>query len=84
MEKPKNIQIPLETFYSLIDTLEYIDVSKYDKPFQIQFEAVLDALRAKKKSMDAREAYSGLIAANKVGDEDKKFDARIDYLRKRN
>lgn len=83
-DKQKNVQISLELFLALLDTLEYIDTSNYAKDFKNQFEGVLDALKEKKRRMDLREDYSRLIAANKKGDEDKKFDARIEYLKQKN
>ena len=84
MNPPKNVQIPYSVFISLLDTLEYIDLSNYAADFRTQFESVLEALRNKKRQLERREDYSRLIAANKTGDEDKKHEARIQYLSKRN
>jgi hypothetical protein len=83
-DKPKNVQIPLELFNALLDTLEYIDVSNYTEDFKNQFEWVFDELKDKKKRMDLREDYGRLLAANKSDDLEKQTDARIEYLRNKN
>jgi len=83
--KSKNIQIPLELFNRLLYVLEYIDMSNYAEDYQNEFESVLEALQDKKKRMELREDYGKMIDANKLGDEGKQIDARIQYLKnKRN
>jgi hypothetical protein len=82
--KPKNVQIPLELFNRLIDALGYIDTTNYAEDFKSDFEGILAALQDKKRRMELREDYKGLIDANKSGDEEKRFDARIKYLQNRN
>lgn len=84
MPTPKNIQIPYETFKRLLYVMEYINLSNYDETFKEEFEGVLDDLKDKQKAIDKREIYSQLINANKDSNEDKKIDARIEYLKKRN
>lgn len=81
---PKNIQIPYNDFKRLLWVLESIDTQDYDEAFKMEFEAVLDILRGKENALAKRQAYSSLIAANKSGDEDKKIDARIEYLQRKN
>jgi hypothetical protein len=83
-DKSKNIQIPLELFNRLVDVLGYIDTSNYTEDFRSELEAVLDALRDKKRRMGLREDYKKLVDANKSGDEGKQIDSRIKYLRNRN
>lgn len=83
MSDPKNIQMPYEDFKSLLDMLEYIDVSNYTEDFQMQFNDVLSTLQAKRNSIASRQAYSNLIQANKTGDEGQKFEARVEYLKKK-
>lgn len=81
MDKPKNVQIPIELFNSIIDVMEYIDTSNYASDFKDIFENVLEALRDKKNKMNLREDYQRLISANKSGNEDKQIEARIEYLK---
>jgi hypothetical protein len=82
--KPKNVQITVELFNRLVDVLGYIDTSNYAEDFKDDFEGILWALQDKKRRMELREDYKGLLDANKSGDEEKQFDARIKYLRNRN
>lgn len=84
MSNPKNIQIPYEAFKQLLYVLEYIDLSNYDESFKIEFEGILWLLKEKQNSLEARQAYSKLIEANKAGDEGQQFEARIEYLQKKN
>lgn len=81
---PKNVQIPYELFKALLDTLKYVDVSNYAEDFQNVFNSVLEGLRDKQKRMELRDDYGRLAAANKSGDEDKQYEARIEYLKKKN
>jgi len=84
MGTPKNVQIPYELFISLLDVLEYIDVSEYAEDFKSLFENVLAALKYKKVRIALRDDYSRLVNANKTDDDDAKFSTRIEYLKNRN
>ena len=77
MEKPKNVQIPYETFISLLEILEYMDTSDYADDFKIQFDIVFEVLRDKKRSLKRREAYT----AYKTSHGDQRDSQRIEYLR---
>lgn len=77
MNKPKNIQIPYETFLELLELLEYIDTSNYADDFRIQFDSILDVLRDKDKSLKRREAYTNY--KNSHGDQ--RDEQRIEYLK---
>jgi hypothetical protein len=83
MPTPKNVQIPYEDFRSLLDLLEYIDVSNYDDGLKVQSENILYMLKEKEQKLAARDAYSQLIQANKSGVEDRQLEARVNYLQKR-
>lgn len=84
MDKPKNVQIPIELFNAIVDVMEYIDTSTYASDFKDIFDNVLYALQEKKKKMELREDYQRLIIANKSADEDKQTEARIEYLKNKN
>jgi len=84
MAEPKNIQIPYTLFKSLLEVLEYIDISNYAEDFQSLYNGVLEGLQDKKKRIELREVYGKLAAANKTEDEDAQTEARIEYLRKKN
>jgi len=77
MEKPKNIQIPYQTFLDLIEILEYIDTSNFADDFKMQFEAVYEAIQDKKRSLDRRDAYT----AYKTAQGHQRDEKRIDYMR---
>lgn len=81
MSTPKTVQIPYDTFISLIDALQYIDLSNYDESFKMQFEGIVSILEGKKRKLELRDTYSGILKAK---DEDTRDLARIEYLRKRN
>jgi len=81
MDRPKNVQISYQTFLELLELLEYIDMSNYTDDFKLQFNAVLEVLRAKKRSLERREAYT----AYKTSYGDQRDEQRIEYLKlKRN
>ena len=84
LSEPKNVQIPYELFKSLLDLLEYVDIENYSEDYQSAFMGILEALKDKQRRIAIREDYGRLVVANKIGDEDKKFDARMNYLRNRN
>lgn len=84
MDKPKNVQIPLDLFNQLLDAMEYIDLKGYAPDFRDRFDSILWALQEKKKKMDLRDDYARLIVANKTGNEEAQDEARIEYLKNKN
>jgi hypothetical protein len=87
MATPKNIQIPYQTLGKLIkicEEMKYtIGINNINFGFYTDLEDVLSVLHAKQESIELREAYGKLASANKGNDEDKKHDARMEYLKKR-
>jgi len=73
----QNVKIPLSLLNQAIDLLEYINVSDYDPTIVLEYDIVLSALLKKKQSLDLRQSYAKIIFAE---DEDKRFDARMQYL----
>lgn len=83
-DKPKNIQLPYDLFLSLLYIMEHINTDMFDESFKMQFDDAFYSLKSKQNSIEKREAYKGLIGANKFGDEDAQNNARAEYLRKKN
>lgn len=77
MDKPKNVQIPYETFVNLLEILEYIDTTAYADDFKIQFDTVFEVLCKKKRSLKRRESYT----AYKTSHGDQRDEQRIEYLK---
>jgi len=77
----RNITIPLGLFMKIADLLGYWDISSYDYAIQCAYDEVADAMDEKLRSMELRLAYSKIVFAK---DEEARFDARIDYLKKKN
>jgi hypothetical protein len=74
----KNVTIPSELFYRIIDLLEDWDIYEYSRPTQEQYCDVMHALATKKQSLELREAYARIVYAD---NEDERHEARIRYLR---
>jgi len=72
-----NVKIPLELLNHTIYLLEHIDAGMYGSPISDDYDAVLSALRMKKRSLDLRQCYADIIHAP---DENARFDARMKYL----
>lgn len=77
MDKPKNIQIPYETFLTLLELLEYIDISDYAEDFQMEIQTTLDTLHKKRQSLKRRESYTSF----KTSHGDQRDENRIEYLK---
>jgi hypothetical protein len=77
----KNILIPHHLVVTIIELLEYWDISKFDRAIQDDYNDVLRELNLKMKKLELREAYTGIIRAN---NEDARHSARIDYLLQKN
>ena len=75
--KQKNVQIPMDVFKLLIQFLEYWEVYKFDRSVQDEYNYVYSVLHKKLDSLELRESYAKMVFAE---DEDKRFDARMDYL----
>ena len=73
----KNILIPMDLLNRIVELLEYLDVSKYDRVIQDDYCDVLRALMIKMKKIELRDAYANIIKAKNVHDRDW---ARIEYL----
>ena len=76
----KNVKIPLELLYRIIDVLDYIDLSAYDPVFRYDCECIVNALVKKKQSLELREAYAKIIFAD---DEIARDVARMGYLQQK-
>jgi len=74
----ENVKIPLSLLNQTIDLLECIDVSSYDFPIPLEYDAVLSAFRHKRQRLDLRQSYANIIFTK---DEDARFNARMKYLR---
>ena len=87
MQTPKNIQIPYQTFQQLTklcqEIKELIIINSLSFDYYSDLEDVISTLKAKQNSLDNRQTYGRLVAANKTDDEDKKTEARIEYLKNR-
>jgi len=77
-ERMKNVQIPKDLFYRIIDLLGCWDISKYDISVQDEYNTVINELDMKLSKMELRDNYKAIITA---GDEDTRDFARINYLR---
>ena len=76
----QNVKIPLSLLNQTIYILEHIDVTDYQHPFPLEYEDLLSAFQKKKQSLNLRQIYAKIIFAE---DEDKRFDARMEYLREK-
>ena len=74
----KNILIPMDLLSRIVELLEYLDVSNYDRVIQDDYCDVLRALMVKMQKIELRDAYSNIINAKNTYDRDW---ARIEYLR---
>ena len=74
----KNVTIPSELFYRIIDLLEDWDIYEYSWHTQQEYCDVVHALATKKQSLELRQAYAKIIYAD---NEDERHEARIRYLR---
>jgi len=54
----ENVKIPLELLNQTIYLLEHTDISMYGPPISDDYDAVLSALRMKKRSLDLRQCYA--------------------------
>ena len=84
MNKIRNVQISYETFLSIIDLLEFIDIEKYDVSIQLLYDKVTNDLNIKRKRLETRDSYKELIDSYDTNDNDHIFDKRIEYFKKRN
>ena len=75
----KNVMIPHDLFMRVVDLLEYWDIpDSHDLRFEYCY--VLRELNVKIQRLELRDTYSKIISAK---NESARFDARIEYLRKR-
>ena len=76
----KNILIPLSLMKKIVYLLEHLDLSSYDHVIQNDYTYILSLLNKKQRTIDLHETYSKMITAH---DDDKRHDARIEYLRQK-
>ena len=77
----KNITIPFALLKQIIYFLNHLDSASFDPAFRIEYTHILFLLNKKLRAIDLRDAYAKIVAAY---DDDKRHDARIDYLRLKN
>jgi len=87
MANPENVKIPYRTFKQMIAVckeMKYtIDVNQLKFGYYSDLEDILMILENKEHSLETRQSYSKLAAANKSGSEDEQISARVEYLKKR-
>jgi hypothetical protein len=76
-EKKKNVEIPLPLLKSLIELLDYWDVSLFERPISGDYWHALWALKLKLLKHDLRDAYARIANAP---DDDSRHMARKEYL----
>jgi len=76
-KKPKQVQIPAETFHKIIAFMECCDISDCDPDFKKLYRDIFSCLIEKRDSMELRESYAKVVFA---GDEDQKKEALTAYL----
>ena len=76
----KNVMIPLNLLFRIVELLGYWDVSKYDVTIQLEHYDVTRALNTKKRRLELRDDYAKIIRAK---DEDTRDEARIWYLQQK-
>jgi len=75
----KNVMIPHDLFMRVVDLLEYWDIpDSHDLRFEYFY--ILRELKVKIQRLELRDTYSKIISAKNEND---RFDARIEYMRKR-
>lgn len=77
----KNITIPLSLLKTLIDLLEYWDISLFDRSVRDDYWDALWALKVKRLKLDIHDAYSLMV---KAPTEDARHLASMEYLRLKN
>jgi len=77
----QSVTIPLSLLKSLIELLEYWDISLFDLAIRDDYSNALSALKMKLHKLDLREAYAKIV---KAPNEDVRHTARIEYLRLKN
>ena len=75
-----NVLIPLTIFKRIIELLDYWDIPENHDLYR-EYCNILWELKVKVQKLELREAYSKIISAD---NEDRRFHARIEYLRQRN
>ena len=87
MPTPKNVQIPYQTFETMLKVCEeakmLVEIHNINFGYYEDLRDVLQVLEAKRDSLELRQLYGNLIDANKRNDRDRQDDARIEYLKKR-
>jgi len=78
MGNSKSVLIPVQLVNQIIELLGYWDTSKYDYAIRDIKWGVLQALNVKMQKLELRDAYSKMVEADS---EDRRHDARIEYLR---
>ena len=76
----KNITIPLQLFYKIIELLECWNPNDYCQAIQEEFSDVLFALMKKQQSLELREAYARVIYADS---DEARHEARMRYLQQK-
>jgi hypothetical protein len=73
----KRILVPIPLAVRIIELLGYWDTSMYDRAIRDEYEEILQFFSVKMRKLELRNAYTKIIAAE---NEDRRHDARIDYL----
>ena len=78
MDNSKSVLIPVPLVNQVIELLGYWDTSQYDCAIRDSRWDILKALNVKMQKLELRDAYSRIVEADS---EDRRHDARIEYLR---
>jgi len=73
----ENVKIPMWLLKRTIQLLMCIDITEYELPVQLKYQAVISAFRKKEQRLALRESYAKIIFAE---DEDKRAAAKTQYL----
>ena len=87
MANPESVKIPYQTFKQMLaicEEMKYVlDAHQINFGYYSDLEDVIGVLEKKKESLELRQSYSRLAAANKGDDENEQIIARVEYLKKR-
>jgi len=87
MANTENVQIPYRTFKQMIAVCEdmkcLIDMHELNFGYYSDLEDIINVLEDKKHKLELRTAYGKYASVSKDGSEAEKFEARIEYLKKR-
>jgi len=76
----ENVKIPMWLLKRTIQLLNCIDITEYELPVRLKYQAVLSAFRKKEQRLALRESYAKIIFAE---DEGKRALAKTQYLQEK-